>query len=105
VVTVVVVVVTVEVSSVVLGAVVTVVVGAGQLGPEPGTGQASQQLEHVPGVPPLSWQAAALRAILHLVVPAFSRQHVTASRRPQVERETHARISRRQSRFTSRASI
>jgi hypothetical protein len=41
-----------------------VVVGpAGQLGPLPGAGHASQQLEHSPAEPPLASQAAALRAV------------------------------------------
>jgi hypothetical protein len=106
VVTVVVVDVTVEVSSVVIGVVTdVVVVGAGQLSPAPGAGHASQQLEHVPAVPPLLSQAAALRAILHFVLPAFSRQQVTAPGLPHVERETHGFTWRRQSRFTRTASI
>jgi hypothetical protein len=39
--------------------VVVVVGGAGQLGPLPGVGQASQQLVHVPTVPCFAVQCAA----------------------------------------------
>jgi hypothetical protein len=93
-------------SSVLLGIVAeVVVVVAAQLGPLPGSGHASQQLEQEPGVPPLASHAVALRAILQFVFPAFSRQHVTEPGRPQFERDTHSFTRRRHWRFTSTASI
>jgi len=80
------------------------VVLVGQLGPVPGAGQASQQLEHAPGVPPFAWHEAALFANLHLVTPPFVRQHVTKPGLPQVEVAAHFFTRRRQLWFTSIAS-
>jgi hypothetical protein len=76
-----------------------------QLGPAPGAGQASQQLEHEPGIPPLAVHDAASRWIPHFVFRLFVRQHVTKPGFfPQVERLAHLFTWPRQLRFTSVAS-
>jgi hypothetical protein len=69
--------------------VLVVVLGTGQLGPPPDVEHASQQLVHVPMVPCFAVQCAASVLILHVVPLAVLRQHVTASRLPQVERDAH----------------
>ena len=95
-----VVVVTEDVVVVVAGS--SVVGGAGQLGPLPGTGHASQQLAHEPGVPPFATHEAASFAMLHFVVPWLVRQHVTnPGFFPQMERLAHFFTYPRQLRLTS----
>jgi hypothetical protein len=74
---------------VVLVVVVVVVVGAGQLGPLPGAGHASQQLVQVPTVPCFAVQWAASFLILHFVPLVVVRQQVTAPGLPQVECDAH----------------
>ena len=70
---------------VVVVVIVVVVVGAGQLGPLPGVGHASQQLTQLPTVPPLAVHAAGSLAILHV-----ARQHVTLpGELPQVDLAAH----------------
>jgi hypothetical protein len=81
-----------------------VVVVAGQLGPEPLVSQASQQLVHVPTVPPLASQEAALRIVLHFDSPFLVRQQVTEPGLPQVDFEAHFLTRPRQPRFRSTAS-
>src|SRR5262249_43882600 len=85
---------------VVLPAVVVVVVAAGQLGPVPGAGHASQQLEQVPTVPV---QCAASRLILHFVPAGVVTQHVTCVGLPQTECDAHFLILPAQLRFTRTA--
>jgi len=65
--------------------VVVVEVGAGQLGPPPGDGQASQQLVQAPTMPCLAVQCAASGLTLHDVPLVVVRQQVTAFGLPQVE--------------------
>ena len=86
--------------------VVDVVIVVAQLGPLPGDGQASQQLVHAPGVPPLAAQDAASRVVPHFVFPFFVRQQVTEPGVfPHVEWPAHRFACPRQLRFTSVASI
>lgn len=68
-----------------------VVVGAGQLGPLPGAGHASQQLVQVPAVPFFAAQDAASFLILHDAVPVFGfvRQQVTNPGFPHVDFAAH----------------
>jgi hypothetical protein len=69
--------------------VVVVVVGAGQLGPLPGAGQASQQLVHAPAIPFLAAQDVAF-LVLHLIWPfAFVMQQVTKFGLPQTDFAAH----------------
>jgi hypothetical protein len=77
--------------------------GAGQLGPLPGTGHASQQLEHEPAVPPLLAHVAGF-VVLHLSLPFLVRQQVTKPGLPQVEEAAHRFTLPRQLRLTSVAS-
>ena len=70
-------------------AVVVVVVGAEQLGPLPGAGQASQQLSQDPTTPCLSVQCIASFFVLHFVPLAVVMQHVTKPGLPQVECAAH----------------
>jgi hypothetical protein len=67
-------------------AAVVVVVAATQLGPSPGVGHASQQLEQLPTVPV---QCAASLLILHFVPAGVVTQHVTAVGLPHVECAAH----------------
>ena len=69
--------------------VVVVEVGAGQLGPPPGDGQASQQLVQAPTMPCFAVQCAASFLIVHFVPLLVVRQQVTASGLPHVERDAH----------------
>jgi hypothetical protein len=73
--------------------IVVVVVDAGQLGPLPGDGQASQQLVQLPTVPSFAVQWAASFLVLHLVTGApflvFVRQQVTKPGFPQVDLAAH----------------
>jgi len=69
--------------------VVVVVVVAGQLGPLPGAGQASQQLVQAPTVPCFAVQCVASFLILHLVPLWVVTQQVTAPGLPQVECAAH----------------
>jgi hypothetical protein len=61
---------------------VVVVVDAEQLGPLPGTGNASQQLVHPPTIP---LQDAASLTTLHLVPVVLTTPQVSAPGLPQVE--------------------
>src|SRR2546428_9544709 len=74
---------------VVLATVVVVVVGAGQLGPLPGAGHASQQLVQLPTIPCFAVQWAASFLILHFVPFVVVRQQVTAVGLPHVECAAH----------------
>ena len=74
---------------VVVDVVEVVVVGAGQLGPLPGAGHASQQLVQLPTVPCLAVQWAASFLILHFVPLVVVRQQVTAVGLPHVECAAH----------------
>ena len=71
--------------------IVVVVTGAGQLGPVgPPVAHESQQLEHVPTVPPLSVHFSALFLVLHLTEPSdFGVQQVTKPGLPQVDFAAH----------------
>ncbi len=70
--------------------VVVVVVVAGQLGPLPGAGHASQQLVQVPTVPLFAAHEAASFLILHFVTfLAFVMQQVTNPGFPHVEWAAH----------------
>jgi hypothetical protein len=85
--------------------VVVVVVGTVQLGPLPGVGHASQQLEQPPTVPGLPVQCAASLLILHVVPLAVVIQQVTAPAGfPQIERDAHFLTVFAQLLFTSTAS-
>src|SRR5262245_15973402 len=68
---------------------ITLIVLAGQLGPSPGAGQASQQLEQIPTVPPCAVQDRTLLLTLHFVPLGVGTQHVKAPLLPQVERDAH----------------
>ena len=65
--------------------VLVIVLGAGQLGPPPGAGHASQQLVQLPTVPCFAVQCAASGLTLHDVPLVEVRQQVTAFGLPQVE--------------------
>jgi hypothetical protein len=85
--------------------VVVVVVTTGHVGPSPGTGHASQQLAHVPAVPPNASHLAALRIGLHFGRPSRPvRQQVTNPDRPQIERRAQRFTYLRQPRFARTAS-
>jgi len=78
------------VDDVVDGVLVVVVVDpAGQLGPLPGAGHASQQLVQLPTVPCFAVQWAASFLLLHFVPLVVVRQQVTAPGLPQVEWDAH----------------
>jgi hypothetical protein len=88
---------------VVVGSTVVLVVDGGisQLSPEPGAGQASQQLEQCETTPPLSMQCSSLFFVLHFVPFSLVMQQVTKPGLPQVEREAqvftyfeHERLTR-----------
>ena len=64
-------------------------VAAGQLGPLPGAGHASQQLVQLPTVPCFAMQDAASFFVLHFVPFAVVMQHVTAFGFPHVECAAH----------------
>jgi hypothetical protein len=74
---------------VVAPAIVVVVADAGQLGPLPGGGHASQQLAQLPAVPFFAPHDATSFLILHFVPFAVVRQQVTAPGLPQVECAAH----------------
>lgn len=82
---------------------ITLVVLAGQLGPLPGAGHASQQLAQLPTVPCFAMQDAAFLLILHLVPLVVVTQQVTAPRLPQVERDAHLLTDLAQLLFTRTA--
>jgi len=70
--------------------VVLVLADAGQLGPLPGEGHASQQLVQNPTIPCFARQCAASFLILHFVPFGVVIQHVTApAGLPQIEWDAH----------------
>ena len=69
--------------------------------PEPGAGQASQQLAHPETTPPFSVHSSSLFFVLHFVPFSLVMQHVTKPGLPQVERDAqvftyfeHERLTR-----------